>query len=103
MKTRARKLLVRARLAMVQNRPALAFTGRWVGANAVLFVERFGMKVEEALLLAACVVKTHGGWAGAYQAFTEVVVFGVIASVVIANVTSKYKPEETCRALAREA
>jgi CPA2 family monovalent cation:H+ antiporter-2 len=49
------------------------------------------------------VIKVQGGWPGAYQSFTEVVVFGVVASVVVANVTSKYKPEETCRALARLA
>jgi Trk K+ transport system NAD-binding subunit len=54
----------------------------------------------DAALVSVCVLKMQGGWPGAYQSFTEVVVFGVIASVVLANVTSKYKPEETCRALA---
>jgi Trk K+ transport system NAD-binding subunit len=38
-----------------------------------------------------------------YQSFTEVVVFGVLASIVLTNVTAKYKPEETCRALAESA
>ena len=32
-----------------------------------------------------------------------VVVFGVIASLVVTNVTRKYRPEETCRALAQRS
>src|SRR5262249_36142489 len=54
----------------------------------------------QALLTALCVAKASGGWASVYQSFTEVVVFGVVASLVVTNVTRRYRPEETARALA---
>ncbi|MDF2692776.1 MAG: TrkA-N:Sodium/hydrogen exchanger [Labilithrix sp.] len=103
MNSRARKLVVRLRLALRQNRVALFFVGAWLAANAAVFVRSFHLKALDAMLVAACVTKMPSGWPGAYQSFTEVVVFGLVASVVVTNVTRKYRPEETCRALASEA
>ncbi len=103
MQSRAHKLLVRSRLALRQNRAALLFVGAWLAVNVMVFARGFGMTAVDAALVATCVMKRSGGWPGVYQAFTEVVVFGVVASVVLTNVTRKYRPEETCRALAEEA
>lgn len=103
MSSRFHKLTIRARLAVRQNRAALAFVGVWIGANLIVFAKTMHLPPLSALLLAVCVTKAHGGWPGVYQSFTEVVVFGVVASLVVTNVTRRYRPEETCRALAAEA
>jgi Trk K+ transport system NAD-binding subunit len=103
MKGRANKIWTRTKLAIAQNRAAIGFVVGWVGVNAALFVQMYGMTRTSAVLLAACVDKAQGGWPGVYQSFTEVVVFGVVASLVLTNVTRRYRPEETCRALARQA
>lgn len=88
---------------MRQNRAAIAFVVGWIGVNAAVFIRFAGMPKLSAVLVAACVVKAQGGWAALYQSFTEVAVFGVIASVVLTNVTRRYRPEQTCRALAAQA
>jgi len=103
MKSRFHKLCVRSTLALRQNRAAIGFVLVWLGANMVAFAKVFGMKALDAALVAACIQKAPGGWSGAYQAFTEVVVFGLVASVVLGNVTSKYRPEATARAIAASA
>lgn len=92
----------RTRIALLfrQNRRAIAFVVAWLAANAAVFVRVFGMPKTTALLVATCITKTPGGWPGAYQSFTEVVVFGLVASMIVANVTRRYRPEETSRALA---
>jgi Trk K+ transport system NAD-binding subunit len=100
-KSRFHKLLVRTKLALRQNRAAIAFVLGWVVVNTVLLSRTLGLR--DAALVAVCITKMPGGWIGAYQAFTEVVVFGLVASVVFGNVTRKYRPEETSRAIARDA
>lgn len=101
--SRAYKLFVRGRLAFAQNRLALLFVVAWLATNMLVFVRLLHLDALHAALVAACVEKTSGGWPGAYQSFTEVVVFGVVASVVVTNVTRKYRPEETSRAIAAHA
>src|SRR5512135_12530 len=103
MKGRANKIWTRARLAIRQNRAPLAFVVAWIAVNTAVFARVYAMPKLEALLVAVCVTKAQGGWTGVYQSFTEVVVFGVIASVVLTNVTRRYRPEATCRALAAQA
>lgn len=103
MKSRTQKLTARVALALRQNRVALAFVVVWLAGNAAVFVRVFHIPALAAALTAACVTKASGGWPGAYQSFTEVVVFGLVASVVVTNVTRKYRPEETCRALASQS
>jgi Trk K+ transport system NAD-binding subunit len=102
-KSRAHKVVVRLALALRQNRAALAFVVTWLLVNIGVFVRVLGMRALDGVLVALCVTKIPGHWPGAYQSFTEVVVFGLVASVVLTNVTRKYKPEETCRALAKHA
>lgn len=102
-KSRFQKLVVRSRLALRQNRAAIAFVSIWLVANTVLFARLLHLSVHHAALVALCIQKMPGGLIGAYQGFTEVVVFGLVASVVLTNVTSKYQPEATCRALAENA
>lgn len=70
----------------------------WLGANAFLFARH--MPRTDAIAVALCLQKLDAAWPRIYQAFTEVVVFGLVASMVVANVTRRYRPEETCRALA---
>lgn len=99
----SKKLWKRIRLTLRQNRAALAFVLVWVAGGIVLFARAAGMPAREALLAATCLAKASGGWGSIYQSFTEVVVFGAVASVVVANVTRKYRPEATARALAEDA
>ena len=94
---------VRLGLALRQNRGALLFIAAWLLVNYAFFLRSFGMSRSTAALVAVCVSKASGGWPSIYQSFTEVVVFGVIASLVVTNVTRKYRPEETCRALAQRS
>ena len=103
MQSKLSKSWVRARIALRQNRGALVFVLAWLTVNTVLFVRASGMDAGEALLVALCVGKVDHGWPAVYQPFTQAVVFGVIASMVVANVTSRYRPEATCRALAAQA
>ena len=103
MNSKASRFGVRVGLALRQNRGALLFIAAWLLANYVIFVRWFALPRTSAALVALCVSKASGGWPSVYQSFTEVVVFGVIASVVVTNVTRKYRPEETCRALAQRS
>ena len=103
MNSKASRFGVRAGLALRQNRAALLFIVFWLLANYVVFVRSFGLSRTAAALVALCVSKASGGWPSVYQSFTEVVVFGVIASVVVTNVTRKYRPEQTCLALAQRS
>jgi Trk K+ transport system NAD-binding subunit len=100
MQSKVSRFRVRAGLALRQNRGALLFIVVWLVASYAVLVRFSGLSRSSAALVALCVSKASGGWASVYQSFTEVVVFGVIASVVVTNVTRKYRPEETCRALA---
>ena len=93
-----KKSWVRAKLAFRQNRLAILFVLLWLGANALLFAR--SMPRADAIAVAFCLQKLDATWPHIYQAFTEVVVFGLVASMVVANVTRRYRPEETCRALA---
>lgn len=102
-KSKTHKLAVRFALALRQNRIALFFVVGWLVANAIVFVRSFGMTASKAALVATCISKAPGGWTGIYQSFTEVVVFGLIASVIFTNVTRKYRPEETSRSIASNA
>jgi Trk K+ transport system NAD-binding subunit len=100
MQSKVSRFWVRAGLALRQNRSALLFILAWLVVNYVILVRSFGMGRSGAALVAICVTKASGGWPSFYQSFTEVVVFGAVASLVVTNVTSKYRPQETCRALA---
>lgn len=103
MNSKVSRFGVRVGLALRQNRGALLFIATWLVANYVVFVRAFGFNRSAGALVALCVSKASGGWPSIYQSFTEVVVFGVVASVVVTNVTRRYQPEQTCRALAQRA
>ena len=103
MQSKVSRFWVRAGLALRQNRGALFFIVAWLVVNYVLLVRMFGMSRSGAAAVAICVAKASGGWPGIYQSFTEIVVFGLVASLVVANVTRHYRPEATCRALAARA
>jgi Trk K+ transport system NAD-binding subunit len=100
MTSKVSRFWVRAGLALRQNRGGLLFIAAWLAANYVVLVRSFGMSRMTAALVALCLQKAQGGWPALYQSFTEVVVFGLVASLIVTNVTRKYRPEETCRALA---
>ena len=101
--SRSRAGWMRFVLAVRQNRGALAFVLVWLSANAIVLDRAFVASHVEAIAVALCLHKMHGGWPGLYQSFTEVVVFGLVVSMVATNVTRRYRPEETCRALAAES
>ncbi len=94
---------MRTRLAFRQNRGALFFVGTWLFGNAIVLAQGFGYSRAKALAIALCITKVHEGWPSFYQSFTQVVVFGLVASMVATNVTRRYRPEDTCRALAAES
>lgn len=100
MESKISRFWVRAGLALRQNRGALLFIAAWLVVNYGVLVRSFGMSRTGAALVTFCVSKAVGGWPSMYQSFTEVVVFGLVASLVVTNVTRKYRPQDTCRALA---
>lgn len=98
-----KKLVTRIRLAVKQNRAAALFVLAWIAGGTLLFSRFAHLSPRDAWFAATCLVKATVSWGAAYQSFTEVVVFGAIASVVVTNVTRKYRPEATARALAEDA
>lgn len=85
-----------------QNKAALAFLLGWLVINAAVFAWGLGMPIAKAVLTSIRVHKADGTWGQFYASFTDVVVFGAIASFVVGNVTRRYRPEATCAALAGE-
>ncbi len=102
-RTNARAMEMRLRLAVRQNRLALGFVAGWLSFNAAVFVKIGHEPWAGAVATALCLTRAAGGWPTLYQSFTQLVVFGLVASMVATNVTRRYRPEETCRALAGEA
>lgn len=100
MQSKVNRFWVRAGLALRQNRGALLFIAAWLVVNYGVLVRFHGLSRSKAALVTLCISKMQVGWPSLYQSFTEVVVFGLVASVVVANVTRKYRPESTCLALA---
>ena len=96
-------LWVRLAVSIRQNAGALLFVLAWILVNFAVFHEVFGASLPNAALLAVCIQKADGAWGRFYTTFTEVVVFGVVASMIVANVTRRYRPEATCAALAQRA
>lgn len=97
------RLWARLKVTFRQNRGALLFLCAWLAANALIFSAMFRMQLDEAALTALCIRKVEGPWGRIYATFTELVVFGAVASGVVGNVTRRYRPEATCAALAAEA
>lgn len=94
---------IRFTVSMRQNAAALIFVVSWIIVNFAVFWYLLGAAPSQAALFALCVEKTTGAWGRFYATFTEVVVFGVIATMIVANVTRRYRPEATCAALAERA
>ncbi|APR74710.1 TrkA-N:Sodium/hydrogen exchanger [Minicystis rosea] len=88
---------------MRQNWAALAFITAWLVANGLIFANLLHLPWKDAALTALCVHKAEGSWGRFYASFTEIVVFGAVASVIAANATRRYRPEATCAALAEQA
>ncbi len=90
-------------IALEQNRLALAFVGAWITASALVFGLALSHDLGDALLLALTLRRDPSELGRLYAGFTEVVVFGAVISVVIANVTRRWRPEATSAELARRA
>lgn len=93
----------RITVAARQNRAAVGVLVLWIASFTVVLAIARRLPVGEAALAALCLHRIDGTWGRVYASFTEVMVFGAIASVVITNVTRRYRPEATCAALAGEA
>jgi voltage-gated potassium channel Kch len=98
-----KRLFLRIAITAQQNRAALAVAAAWLVVNGVIFAVALGQAWPEAVLLALCFHKMEGSWGRLYAAFTELVVFGAVASLVVADATRRYRPEATCTALAERA
>jgi len=96
-----RRLRARLMIAIAQNAIALAFVTTWLTANALVFAR--GRTALDALEVILGLTTAEGTWGHLYAPFTRVVVFGVVVSVIVSNVTRKYRPEATARRLAGEA
>jgi len=98
-----KRIWVRIAVSVRQNATALLLVLAWIVINFAAFSKVFGASLDDAALLALCVQKSAGTWGRFYSSFTEFVVFGVVASMIVANVTRRYRPEATCAALADRA
>jgi Trk K+ transport system NAD-binding subunit len=88
-------------IALKQNRLALLFVGAWLFVSTLAFATAHPFV--DALLLALTLRHAPDELGRLYAGFTEVVVFGAVISVVIANVTRRWRPEATAAELARHA
>jgi voltage-gated potassium channel Kch len=88
-------------IALRQNAVALAFVAGWMIANAVVFSR--GRTPWAVLELVLGLVRDESTWGRIYQPFTQVVVFGAVASFIATNVLRRHRPEATARLLAGEA
>lgn len=93
----------RLRVVLQQSRGAILAAAGWVVGFTLIFARAAHLPLGEAVLAAVCLNKLPGTWGRVYASFTEVIVFGAIASFVITNVTRRYRPEATCAALAGAA
>lgn len=99
----AKRVWIRIAITVRQNWAALVFIAAWLVANGAVFAQLFHLPWSEAALTALCVRKADGSWGRFYASFTELVVFGAVASLIAANATRRYRPEATCAALAEQA
>lgn len=103
MGNKLRKIWTRTTLSLRENRAPIAFVAGWLALATAVLARTAAPSVHDAVLLALCLRKVDAGVLRLYQSFTEVVVFGVVASVVVTNVTQRHRPERTARALATSA
>jgi Trk K+ transport system NAD-binding subunit len=95
------RLRARALVALRENAVALLFVALWLSINALVFAR--GRAPPELVELVLGLAKEESFWGRVYQPFTQVVVFGLVVSVVVTNVTRRHRPESTARLLASEA
>src|SRR5262245_27716364 len=98
-----KRLLLRLAVTVRQSATPLALAAAWLLANGLVFAFVRGLPWREAALAALCIEKVAGSWGRFYASFTEVVVFGAAASLVVANATRHYRPEAAAAALAERA
>ncbi len=98
-----KRILLRIAITARQNWAALAFAAAWIAVNGVVFATALRLPWADAALAALCFHKVEGSWGRVYASFTEIVVFGAVASLVVADATRRYRPEATCAALAERA
>jgi len=96
-----KRLRARLIIAITQNAIALGFVAVWFALNALVLSR--GRPVLDAIEVLLGLSTADGMWGRFYAPFTRVVVFGVVVSVIVSNVTRKYRPEATARKLAAEA
>lgn len=94
---------IRLAVTVRQSAAAIVITGTWLLVNGLVFAGPLGRRWDEAAFVALCIHKTEGAWGHFYASFTEVVIFGVVASMIVANATRRYRPEATSAALAKQA
>src|SRR5262245_28888454 len=89
----AKRVWLRIVITARQNWAALAFTGAWLVANGLFFAAVAKLPWNEAAAVALCLHKSEGSWGRFYASFTEIVVFGAVASLILADATRRYRPE----------
>src|SRR5271170_5664169 len=98
-----KRFLLRMAITARQHRAALGVAAAWVVVNGVIFATALRQPWQEAVLVACCVHRIEGSWGRLYASFTELVVFGAVASLVVESATRRYRPEATGAALAERA
>lgn len=96
-----RRLRARLIIAITQNAIALGFVTLWLAGNALVLAR--GRATVDAFEVLLGLSTADGAWGHFYAPFTRVVVFGVLVSIIVNNVTRRYRPETTARRLAAES
>jgi Trk K+ transport system NAD-binding subunit len=95
------RLRARALVALAENAIALLFVASWLSVNALVFAR--GRAPPDVVELVLGIAREESLWGRVYQPFTQVVVFGLVVSLVVTNVTRRHRPASTARLLAGEA
>ena len=90
-----KRFLLRMAITARQHRATLGVAAAWVVVNGVIFAAALRQPWQDAVLVACCVHRIEGSWGRLYASFTELVVFGAVASLVVEDATRRYRPEAT--------
>lgn len=89
-------------MLFAQHRGVLALLVLWLLVNVAVFAVPLRLGLARALATVFFFDNAPGPWGNFYKTFSDVVVFGLLIGVYVSDQGRRYRPEETCRALASE-
>jgi len=84
------------------NRGILTILAVWFLLGFLVYRLVYGLSIWDALRASLFCKTVNGDFAGAYDTWTQGIIFGVTFSLLFQNIIEKYNPERSCRMLARE-